>query len=537
MSRQRRRESLLASLATAFLLAVSTAASGAPPSPPANFSIQAAPTDQHFQLRVTWTDFADEDGYQLFASGNISPGPIIVGSGSNTTWRLVQNLSSNRTDFLDSTMVGQTYGVCALKGQEMTCSGASNFALPTYPPEPATVDSLNITSRGTDSLRVSWTQSANTVYSRAWIIVESVNPAILNDADQSVMFTGLSPNRDYDIRVCVRNQQQTPANETCRSTTAKTLPSVPLAVSSVSVNQSDPSPTARTVSFTYNNQPASAVVGFSVRLIKDNQVLANTTLYPASASSFGERTYSHTFTNLSPFTGYEASVIPYNRSGPGTSAGIGFTTPVLLQPVMTPLSGDSAMLRWWGAAPGEFAVEKRLSSGAWQLLGSYISLAQGINHRVVIDDVTSAQTVRVTWKLAYLRSQSEPVSATALAAGTPELLDVRAARQYVPEAAAFGNRFTVSFRATAASSGQYILQGRTSANDWTTVDSLGSLQPSPINTFSANTVYALNHVVAGSRPTYRICKNQLAFQVGGAMRCSATSDQYVTAGLRRFDVN
>lgn len=525
------------------LLGLCTAARGDPPQAPAGARIQAAPTSTDYQLQVTWTDFTDEDSYQLVASGSISPGAILTNSGGlGSTWRLVANLSANTTSFIFETVFGQSFGVCALKGQEMTCLGPSNFALPKSPVEPAEVESLTITLRGIDSLRLSWTQSTNTVHSRALISTSGRTiDQILNDVDQTVVFTGLSPNTSYRIEVCVRNQEQTQQNETCRDTTASTLPRAPLAVSSVSVDQSDPVPTARTVSFTYDNRQESAVAGFSLRLIKNEKVVASATLYPPRSSPYGARSYNHKFTELAPFSGYEAWVVPYNQSGVGNSAGVGFTTPALLSAVRTSLSGDSAMVRWSTVAPGEYGIEKRLSSGTWQSIGSYISLVSPQIHSVVIDDVTSAQDVRVTWKLAYLRSQSAPISAVALAAGTPELVHVTA-HSRMPAPTLSGLRHTVAFRTTATHTGEYVLQLRSAANQWTTVASIGSTQPSLATAFSANTVYSISYSLGntidnpGGR-VYRVCRSQLAFQGGVNLLCSAASDQYSSVGLRRFSLN
>jgi hypothetical protein len=399
---------------------------------------------------------------------------------------------------------------------------------------------MTIFLRTTDKLGVSWTHSPTTRYSRAEISLGSRRiRSTQDDSDQSVLFEDLQPATSYTIRICVNDRANSSEGETCKSRSETTLePLQPDAVHSVSVNQSDPSATTRIVSFSYDNRPETAVSGFSVRLIKDNRVVTHADVRPPTSgpSRYGDRTYTHTFTNLIPFTYYEIWVVPFNQAGIGTSAGVAFTTPIQLQAAIIPLSGDSAMLRWWGAAPGQYAVEKRLSSGSWQRLGSYDVYSGGSNHRVVLDGAAAGQVVRVTWKLPYLRTESQPVAVTALAAGSPELIGITGQRAYVPEAQAFHTRFTVSFRTTVASAGQYVLQRADAAgSNWATVDSIGSLAPSPINTFAANQVYSMNHVASASGP-YRVCRRYLTAQQSTGLNCSEISN-YLTASQRRYRLN
>ncbi len=102
----------------------------------------------------------------------------------------------------------------------------------------------------TDRLRVQWTQSSDVRYSRAEVKQGgNVLSFVENDTDQLVMFSGLQPNQSHAIAVCVRNEDQTAESETCRSITARTLPLIPLAPSSVGVDQADPNPRKRTIIF------------------------------------------------------------------------------------------------------------------------------------------------------------------------------------------------------------------------------------------------------------------------------------------------
>lgn len=525
----------------ALLVALTVAANAAPPVAPPNPTIQAAATNEEFQLRVTWTDFVDEDFYQLLASNSSTPGPIV---GPNSTiWEVVATLNANTTEYVDETMFSQSYGICAYKNSgEMTCVAPSNHARPKLPPEPASVDELTVHNRRTNSLSVSWIQSPNTRQSRVELLSSnSVIAQVPNDPDQNVTFASLSPNSAFQVRVCVRNEEQTAADETCRSTTTSTLPLAPLAVNALSVNLSDPSPTSRTVSFAYDNQQSSAVVGLNVRLIKDDALLSQTTLYPPSGSPYGNRNYTHTFTNLTPFTGYEVWVAPYNRSGVGTSSGVGFTTPTSLAPTLAPVSADSAVLAWLENAPGEYAIEKRLNSGTWQTVCSYRNFGRPALRRSVIEQINSAQVLRVTWKLAYLRAESNQMTLTVLAAGTPEVIRISGRSVYVPGSTAFGTRDAVSFRTTTAG-GEYQLQQRISTTDpWVKLSSAASVLTSPT---TANTVYVLHHTFLGRRPSYRVCRNPPPTKGARSiselvMRCSGSepSNYSGTAELPRYDVD
>lgn len=499
-----------------------------PPQQPSNMFIQAAPTDTEYELRVTWADFLDEDGYQLIANNDSTPGPIFVGTEQPSLgngWELITNLPANTTEFVHTTIYSWTYAICGLKKLEISCAGFSTHASPKSPPASASVDSLQVSLIAADRVRVQWTQSSNTMYSRAEVKQGSnILFTQENDADQSITFLGLQPNATHTIEVCVRNEVQTAASETCRSTTARTLPLIPLAPSSVGVNQSDPSPRQRTVSFSHNNRSNNAVTSIAVRLIKDNEVVKDHYVYP---DSFGERDYQHTFTDLQPFTGYEAWVIPYNQSGVGTSAGIGFTTPTEVNLSVQPLSGDSVMLRWLAPAIGQYVIERK-NGTTWTEIYTTRLLHPG-EPRVILERMDGSKEVRVTWKLAYLNTQSAPIVATPLSLGAPELVSVRSRSIFFGNPLRFGTRYTITFRTTVAGSAEYILQRKTTAN-WVTVASTRtSLFPSP--TFADNTLYTLRHETTGLLTQYRICKGQLRSSRG--LLCGP-SHHWASEGLPRL---
>jgi hypothetical protein len=502
---------------------LATAANADPPTFPNDMFIQAAPTEEHYKLRVTWRDALDEDAYQLLANVSSTPGPVF-GPNADAGWELVTNLPANATEFTDDTLFGQSYAICALKGLEMTCFGPSSYAIPTYPPEPAQVESLQVSLIATNSLRVQWTQSSNTQYSRAEIARGgSILSSVVNDADQTVRFGQLQPNVLYTLKICVRNQEQTVADETCRSTQARTLPLAPLAVRSIGVNQSDPNPRQRTITFGYDNQPDYQVIGLMVRLIQDDHIIADNVIYP----DLGDRTYQYTFSNLEPFTSYEAWVVPYNRSGVGTSAGIGFTTPTEVNVTVHPLSGDSVMLQWRAAAIGRYGIERRNGS-TWTEIGHVDVRQAPRGPRVVVQGLSGPQELRVTWKLAYLRTQSTAVTATPFSAGTPELVLVRGRPTFFGNPPRYGTHFTVTFRTTVGGLAEYVLQ-RKSTTDWLTVVSTGVR-------FTAvdNTLYTLSYDTTGLLPEYRVCKRSLLNLGGNLLLCGASSS-FASDGLTRLE--
>jgi hypothetical protein len=517
------------------LIGALATAAHADPTPPDGMFIRAEATDESFQLRVTWKDFLDEDAYQLIANVDSTPGEVFEQPGVLANgWELVANLPAGTTEFVHDTISSQSYGICGLKEREVACVFPSNHATPTLPPEqppePASVESLQISGRGSDHLRVQWTQSSNTQYSRAEIRRSGdVVARVENDADQSVRFDGLQSNVNYTAQVCVRNAEQTSADETCDSTTARTLPLAPLAVRSVEVDQDDPDPRRRTIRFRYDNRQSTQVIGLAVRLIKDDAIVSDHYVFP---DVLGEHEYEHTFTGLLPFENYEAWVIPYNQSGLGTSAGVGFTTPTEINLATHPLSGDSVMLRWLAPAVGEYTIQRR-SGRSWVDMGS-VRLTEPGEPRVILEHLDEPQSVRVTWKLAFLRSQSTLAEAAPLGRGVPELTSVTSRPIFLRDPMRFGVRHTVKFRATQGGIAEYVLQRRT-ATDWVTVDTIGSLRNFFDGGFADDGEYTMTHDTDGVITAYRVCvRRLLSWPWPGSLQCGASSS-FASAGVVRMD--
>ena len=207
--------------------------------------------------------------------------------------------------------------------------------------------------------------------------------------------------------------------------------------------------------------------------------MTDQTFFP---DSFGVKTYSHTFTGLTPFTAYEAWVAPYNQTGVGTSAGVGFTTPAEVDVEARPLSGKSVLLRWLAPTIGGYQVQ-RSSAGTFSNLGDEIRTTNATEQRVIVENMNAVQTLRVAWQLAFLRSQSAPVTGTPLPAGTPEFVSVHGSPTFIPPTrprvdgnrvlpgapARMGTRQTVTYRTTVAGAATYILQRQT-VSGWQTVE-------------------------------------------------------------------
>ena len=473
-------------------------------------------------------------------------------------WVIVRFLNKDTAEFTDNGVLHTVaYAICALKDTQIdsdndgtpdqtltegSCFGPSLRVTPKGPP--AGVSSLQIFEKGADRLGLHWIQTSDTTFSRASVsqngnVINSVD----NDSDQSVVFTGLGPNAAFSLQVCVRNAEQSVDSPTCTSISASTLPRIPLAVSSVSVDESDPNPRQRTVNYTYDNEHDSAAIGLTVNIIKDDAIVKTFTEF---LNGFGTKSFSHNFTGLLPFTAYEAWVIPYNQTGIGTSEGVGFTTPTEVHIAPQPLSGDSVLLRWLAPAVGGYQIQ-RLSGGTWQKIGDDVTVLNPSEVRVIVENMSAPQTLRVTWVLAYLHSQSDPVSPSPLSAGTPELVSVHGVAAFIPAtpprmdghraipgvSARMGTRQTVTFRTTAAGNAKYILQRKT-ATGWLTVDSIGSLALRGAN-FPSGAFLALHETTSGLFTGYRVCRTHLLRIGRGTLppQCSETSS-YASEGVRRI---
>ncbi len=517
-----------------------TPACADPPPLPSGVFIKAERTNTEFQLKVTWKDFDGETSYELLRTDSPNPGPML-GGNPGPEWGTVADLAADVTEFLDNNAISaKSYGICAIKGDERTCFGPSARATPKQPP--AGIVSLNVFLKGTDRLGFQWIQSSDTVFSRASIL-QGANTlsSVENDPDQSVVFDRLSPNTAFALKVCVRNSDQTAADETCATISDRTLPLTPLAAESVSVQQGDPNPRQRKINFAYRNEEANQVVGLTVNLIKDDRVVQTYTEYP---TSFGEQSYSHTFSGLAPFTSYEAWVVPYNQTGVGTSAGIGFTTPAEANVAVVPLSGKSVLLRWLAPAIGGYQVQRQ-TGGAWAKIGEDITNLNSSELRVVVENMSGPQTLRVAWTLAYLHSQSGAVTAAPLPTGTPELVSVHGTPTFIPATppriggnrpvagtpARMGTRQTVAFLTTVGGLSNYVLQRKTQSG-WMTVASTDSTSGGSV--FASDSLHTLSETTSGTFTGYRVCKTAIRFiRRSGAPLCSQSSD-YASQGVRRF---
>lgn len=352
---------------------------------------------------------------------------------------------------------------------------------------------------------------------------------MIDDEDQYVTFLGLTPNVLHTITVCARSQRDIETNEeTCKSVSAKTFPLTPLSVRSLSVNQADMVATRRTVTFTHSNPESSGVIGFSVRVIRNDAIVQQQYVYP---SGFGLSSYTVTFNGLQPFTAYEVWVIPYNNNPNqpvGEAVGIGFTTPAAVNVAVQPLSGSSAMLDIAANAPGDLIVERRTSTGSFVELGR-VRATDTNARRVVIDNLDAAQVMRVTWKLAFLSSRSAELSVAPLTAGTPEFLSLSSrAIGLTP----LPVRHTAVLLPTTTSRAEYVLQAKYFGSAWQTLSSTGSsLLLMPL--FEEGQPVTLSGSTQVLYTDFRVCQRLVSSLKVETLRCSPT-ESFKSAGATRF---
>lgn len=518
------------------LIGMAGPAAADPPTAPANMFVRAEAATGTSQISVTWADLSGESFYEILRHASPSPGPMLVTQAGAPAlgpgWERVGRADQNATSFVHGTVAAGTYALCGTASSgEIACFGPSGFAAPRLPEGNATVDSLQVFLRAVDRLGVQWTSSANTVSARVTLkrAGATVDERTETDPAATAIFNGLQPNTPHEIAVCVRNADQTAQTATCRSVRASTLPRVPGGVESIRVVPTI-LPTEAALAIVHDNEAESAVRGLQVNLIQDDAILSSQTVRPDQA---GRATHTVRFTNLAPFTGYEAWVVPFNESGVGTAAGIGFTTPEAVRPIPEPISADSVMLRWTERAPGTYALE-RLDGTVWTEMASYRSLQPGAR-AVVLDGADAARTVRLTWRLASLRSASAAVSPEPLGPGAPELISTQRSFRATGQPRQLRMRHAVTFRATRGGQGAYELE-RNTAQGWRVVDGSRTVGITPNN--AVRTIADENRPAdlapAPQEAVYRVCRVSRGRGGTEVRACSAPSG-FASFGIPRVE--
>lgn len=495
--------------------------------PSGAMTVTAAATTNVGEIRVTWTDFPDEASYRLFSTTSATPGPLFVNGGVSPSWTHLQTLGANQTSFLHQTASTTMYAVCAFESDPANddlieqCFGNSARVAPRGAGAVALVNSLTVTRTGKTSIGVAWIESFSTATS-----VVSISPvgtgtsSVRDDPDESFVFTGLRPGTLHTVTACVQSSDQlAEGTRTCRSLQERTLPDVPLAIDSVSINNADTSPRSRTVTFSHDNVQTNAASAYLVRLIQNDTVLQDIRVFP---DGFGFQTHRVTFTGLTPFSGYEAWVIPYNTQV-GPSAGVGFTTPAEAVGEAVALSGNSAMVLFDAGAPGDWSVERK-DGTAWVLVGTHRVFTPG-PQRLVLQGLTASQTVRLRWRLAFLRSVSEEFVATPASPGAPEIIQ-GSIRSLFPTSSGLPLRVSATFVPTASGSAEYQLQTKTTWGAWSTLSSTGTgtfTEGTPVSLSGLSDMVVLGARVCRKTPlwgTYYVvaCSGELQYPTGGVPR-------------------
>jgi len=381
------------------------------------------------QLLVSWTDWADEVGYQIFSTTLRNPGPLFDGSQLGIGWRLEAELPANTTTKNVLASGGRMFIVCARAGSVpatsnliVGCTLTSNYVIPALPNDGARINALSVTQTGRTFLEVTWTESFSTA--RSEVRISPSGQSVVNDVNETHRFENLNPGTVYTVEACAQNNEQIAnGTESCRSLNVSTKPDPPVAVNSVELI-SPASSRSQTVRFRHNNRSQNRAHSFLVRLFPSN---SQTLLIEKRVNArLGQVTYEETFTNLTPFTSYDVSVIPFNVSGVGSAYIVDFTTTNEVIVEAIPISGNSSLLRFNALALGDYIVETRDTLGGYSEVGRLRVRSTGLQ-RIVVDGVNEPKTMRLRWNLAHYNAVSNNLI-VAGKPGSPELVSATVSR-------------------------------------------------------------------------------------------------------------
>ena len=496
-------------------------------------AILGAPADQTVtvqpngpgRLLVSWNDWSGETGYQLLATGSTNPGLPFNGTQLNDTWFLVTTLDADVTSHNALAFSPLSFAVCALDANAsasgdvlVQCTPRSERVTPPPVLDGARINELHLVSVTKSSIEVRWVESVSTV--RSEVSIAPGTETVVDDLNEQHRFTNLQPGRTHVITACAQSQGQLSAGtRSCKTLTMATLPNAPTGIDSLAV-LAGTNPRAKTIRFTNDNPVQSAASSYLVRLFLDG---ADTVLQEQVISAGpGPLSRDVAFTGLTPFTAYEAWVIPLNVSGVGTAAGIGFTTPAEVVLSSLPLSGTSALLQFDAGAIGDYALERRGAAG-FETVTRLRVYTPG-RQRVVVEGMSTAQTWRVSWTLASLTARSNELLVSRGPTGAPEVVSGSFGPQFP-----FGNtlplRASATFLPTMNDSGKvsmsYVLVGDLVGGS---AQTLATLSTGPFTTSQTESLSGTSSFVV-SNP--RVCRKTLT-----SLACSANVT-VGTAGLLR----
>lgn len=380
-------------------------------------------------IDVSWPDWEGETNYRLFANESTNPPLLFNGNLLGEGWTQIATPDEDVLTFRHRVDGARSYIACAedINAPDagpivLQCAGISARVKPSSILDGASINDLTYVAVGTTFIDVEWKDSGFLVHSEI-----SISPlpfpgfpsSTVDNQDQAFTFSALRPGTDYTITGCAQSERQTQRGEhTCNSIHVATLPEAPRGIESLRVLPST-SARSQSIRFSDDNSAAFAASSYLVRLFRDgeNEVFQEKTI---NSTGPGQQTHTVTFNGLTPFTAFEAWVIPLNVSGPGTASGIGFTTVAEVVLTSQPLSGTSAMLMFNADAYGDYSIERKTNGTFTEL--TRIRVAEPAAQRVVLDDMSTSQTIRVTWRFAGRVSSSNELLVARGPTGAPEIL-------------------------------------------------------------------------------------------------------------------